>query len=471
MKKTIKTRIFTVNLLAVTLLLILTAVAFNLVARSYLEQDTLKQLNNISDRAEDAMQRRPPHLSRFINGSEMDVVESYVNLMVALRAPSSSINAEYAIIDNENNLITPFERFDKRPSTSEIEIIEKILSLNSSMNTDELSFSQGGFQYAAVLKPLEMASGEKAGKLIIYSSLDKINEMQNTINLILVAILIISALFVLILSNYLSKGISTPLSSLNSHIRNLSELNFSNTLHVPADNEIQELVQNINNMAQKLDTHNKSQKLFLQNASHEFRTPIMSIQSHAEGVLYGVVESQDAAQIIIDESKRLTHMVEELLYLSRLDAIEEVYNVERTDLKELLIDVYNRMASMSEWNNISLNMDLCKEDVFINGDTEKLERCFSNILTNCMRYAQSRVDVRLSILNDKIYVTIFDDGQGFEKDEETQIFNRFYKGKKGNTGLGLAISKSIIEKHHGSISAQNTDKGAKFIIELTASKD
>lgn len=463
---TIKKRIFTVNLLIITLLLVITAVAFNLVARSYLKNDTLKQLETIASSAEKAMLRRPPQPFRMESNTESDLVQSYISLMLALRAPSSTINAEYALIDSNNNFITPFENFDDKPSANELEIIHKILTNSKANNLDELTLNEKGNQYAAVIKPIRLTDGTKAGSLLIYSSLDKINELGNTINLILLIILLISALFVLLLSNYLSKGISEPLSALNSHIRKLSELNFSNTLYVPADNEIQELVQNINTMAEKLDTHNKSQKLFLQNVSHEFRTPIMSIQCHAEGILYGVVKSTEAAQIVLDESKRLTHLVEELLYLSRLDAIEEVYSQEVIDVDGLLIANCKRMASIAESEHISLIKNFIEEPLWVLGDSEKLERCFSNVLSNAIRYAQNCVNIELSRLDDKIHISISDDGPGIDKDEENHIFNRFYKGKKGNTGLGLAISKSIIEKHKGTITACNTSMGAQFIIEL-----
>lgn len=477
MKRTIKRRIFTVNILTITLLLVITAVAFNLVARSYLEQHSLRQLHTIANNAERVMQMRP---SPFRMGNkegdeairapgftgEPDLVESYINLLRSLRMPSFTINAEYALIDKSNHIITPFESFNDKPTKSDLTIIEKIIDISEERDSNRLTFSYNGTQYAAVIKTMSLADGSKAGTLLIYSSLQKINEMQTVINFILVGILLVAALIVLILSTILSKKISSPLSTLCNHIRSLSELNFSNTLHVPADNEIQELVQNINTMAEKLDNHNKSQKLFLQNASHEFRTPIMSIQCHAEGILYGVVEGPEAARIILDESKRLTHMVEELLYLSRLDAIEEIYNHQTLDMNELIKGACERMASIAESSQITLDTSLCKDTILLNGDGEKLERCLSNIISNGIRYAKSTVRIESGIRDDKALVTVSDDGQGFDSGEENQIFNRFYKGKKGNTGLGLAISKSIIEKHHGKIEAQSTETGAKFILEL-----
>jgi len=466
MKTTIKKRIFTVNLLTVSILLVITAVAFKLVARSYLINDTIKQLRRIASRAEEAV-FVSPHPFRRLTDSETAQAQSYIDLMLAMRPPSSSINAEYAIIDNNNKLITPFKHFDKKPSDSDLKVIDKIITEGLNKKLSEFTFYDSGYQYAAVIKPITLPDGTKAGNLLIYSSLDKINEMQNRINLILFVILLISAFFVLFLSNSLAKKISDPLTALNNHIKSMSELKF-NTFQVPADNEIQELVQNINLMAEKLDTHNKSQKLFLQNASHEFRTPIMSIQSHAEGILYGVIEGPEAAKIIIEESKRLTHMVEELLYLSRLDAIEEVYQMEKVDMKGLIQDTCQRLSSMSELSHVSLHMDFCGSNAYVSGDLDKLERCIANVISNCIRYAKSCVEIRLTKQNDKVIITISDDGPGFDKDEENQIFKRFYKGKKGNTGLGLAISKSILEKHHGSIEARNINEGAQFIIELPA---
>lgn len=468
MKRTIKRRIFTANLTVILLILVITAVAFNLVARSYLEQDTIKQLDIIASRAETVMNKRVPSPFVYIKGKEFELAKSFVNLLMALKGPSSTINADYALIDETGNILAPFASLDGMPTENDVYLIQKLLNYHATKNSNEITFRENGMEYAAVLKPLKYPAGNGIGKLLIYSSMDKINEMQRTMNIILIVILLAAAGIVILLSNYLSKEISAPLSMMGKHIKTLSELNFSDTLFVPADNEIQELVRNINTMAEKLDTHNKSQKLFLQNASHEFRTPIMAIQSHAEGILYGVVEGPEAARIILDESKRLTHLVEELLYLSRLDAIEEIYNQENIDINGLLKDTCQRMSTIANTNKISVSLNLPEECLWVSGDSDKLERCFANIINNCIRYASNQVKLELSKNNNKVRIMISDDGPGFDTDEENQIFNRFYKGKKGNTGLGLAISKSIIEKHSGKITALNTTAGAQFIIELPA---
>lgn len=103
----------------------------------------------------------------------------------------------------------------------------------------------------------------------------------------------------------------------------------------------------------------------------------------------------------------------------------------------------------------------------IRGDEEKLLRAFSNVLSNCIRYAESNVTIESKLtLNEKVKVTISDDGPGINEKDLPFIFERFYKGKKGDFGLGLAISKNIIEKHKGTIYANNSNKGAVFTIEL-----
>ena len=252
----------------------------------------------------------------------------------------------------------------------------------------------------------------------------------------------------------------------------MSERQFSR-IHIPADDEILNLVENINTMTEKLESYDQAQKTFLQNASHELRTPIMSIRSYAEGMQYGVVENTEAVKVILDETTRLTQLVENLLYLSRLDSIDEPYHMEPLDFHELLHFCTVRMRAIAQKQQKDIFIHLEPESLKLFGDGEKLTRAVTNLLDNCIRYAQRRVVVD-SCLYDSTHVQVMisDDGSGFDPQDLKQIFTRFYKGKKGHFGLGLSIAKSIIEKHHGTITAGNGTTGAffKIILPITAAR-
>ncbi|EET89240.1 histidine kinase [Clostridium carboxidivorans P7] len=232
------------------------------------------------------------------------------------------------------------------------------------------------------------------------------------------------------------------------------------------DDELREFVNNINIMSEKLEIYDKAQKTFFQNASHEFRTPLMSIQSYAEGIKYDVIDTDEAADIIIDETKRLTRLVEDLLYLSRLNTIDDNYHYNNLDFNDLIKSCVRRMNTITVNNNIKIILNNIDKKIEINADEEKLSRAITNIISNCIRYASSAVILTVKVIDSKILLTISDDGVGFQKNDLPNIFERFYKGKKGNFGLGLPISKNIIEKHNGKIIAKNSDSGALFIIEL-----
>ena len=468
MKKTIKNKIFTFNLLTVLLLMIITAITFNIAARLYMERMTLNQLGSIASSIERIP--LPPRLPMEENNPGRELIFSYVNLIRMLRPSGSIFNVDYAFIDKDNNALALYKEISDRPTNEQTGIIDKILALSDEQGEDRLTFNYNGVDYAAVIQKVRGNNGIQLDKIVIYTNLQKINQMQRAIIIILLGILAIAAVIVLFFSSIISKNISAPLSKLCNHIRNLSERQFSSRFQIPADNEIQELVTNINTMAEKLDSYDKSQKIFLQNASHEFRTPIMSIQSHAEGITYGVVDSQEAARVILEESQRLTHMVEELLYLSRLDTIEENYRLDSIDVPSLLKECKDRLESIASKQQKKINLELPGESPAVKGDFEKLERAVLNLMTNCIRFAADTISIKYGKADENtVEILISDDGPGFTAEDLDNIFTRFYKGRKGDIGLGMAIAKSIIEKHHGIISAGNTSSGAVFRIVLPIS--
>lgn len=465
------------------MLIALVAVVFNLTIRVYMENEALEQLNKISKRIEDAAIKRlpdffkdnkkipPPPMppdTRDDDKQSNAALRYYLMLDRSLRQQLSVLNANYVLLDGSKTVINPLPA--EYSNTSD-ELLEKLTGevkeLADTKASSYLNFSMAGIEYIAIATPVSEKNTFGLGWIVIYSSLQQINLLQTAINAILLTILFISAIITVIFSSLISKKVSSPFSSLNQHIRDIAEIKFGRKIQVPVYDELQELVSNFNTMSEKLETYDKAQKTFLQNASHEFRTPLMSIQSYAEGIKYGVTDGAASADVIIDESKRLTQLVENLLYLSRLDAIEESYCLNRLDINELLRGCADRMSLIAAKSGITIKMSLFEMEASTTVDEEKMSRALNNVLSNCIRYANSAVEVSSGLSEDgHIIITISDDGPGFDDDELPNIFERFYKGSKGNFGLGLAISKNVIEKHKGSITAGNTGNGAVFHIDL-----
>jgi signal transduction histidine kinase len=125
------------------------------------------------------------------------------------------------------------------------------------------------------------------------------------------------------------------------------------------------------------------------------------------------------------------------------------------------------MNVIASKNNISIQIAALVQNIKVTADEEKLTRAVNNVLSNCIRYAESTVIIKSELIDEKtIQTTISDDGPGFDSKELPNIFGRFFKGAKGNFGLGLAISKNVIEKHNGKITAENSESGAIFHIDL-----
>jgi two-component system sensor histidine kinase CssS len=484
-RDTIKWRFFKYNIIVIIMLITFTTIIFNACVHIYIEKNIVEQLNKIASNVEDtALKHGPdffPDLPPKPHYGEEDKVippidpqednglfRYYFMLDHSLKNPLTLLNADFILLDQNENKITPFP---DKPDFTPADLMKQVISeINDSKKINQekyLNLHLSSAEYIAIIKPVFDKNSFGLGWIIIYSNIQKINQLKLGINIMLFLILVFSALITIIFSSRVSKKISEPFFLLNQYISAISERNFGNKIEMPVYDELREFVNNINVMSEKLETYDKAQKTFLQNVSHEFRTPLMSIQSYAEGIKYDVIDSNSAVEVILAEIKRMTHLVEDLLYLSRLDSIEENYNYTNLDFNKLLNNCLQRMSLLAQKDNIHITTNLPQKITLIHGDEEKLSRAIDNIISNCIRYADNIVAVELKIIDtNKVNLIISDDGPGFKDSELPNIFERFYKGTKGNCGLGLSISKNIIEKLNGKIHAKNSNSGALFIIEL-----
>ena len=210
------------------------------------------------------------------------------------------------------------------------------------------------------------------------------------------------------------------------------------------------------------------QQTFFQNASHELKTPLMAIQGYAEGIQAGVMDAGGAAEVILEESDRMTELVEELLDISKIDMGRQLLAVSEMDIRELLYDSIRAVEPAAAASGITIAPDFPEEPVMVKCDDTQMRRAVTNILTNGLRYARS--ELRLTCRPDKrnVIIRIQDDGNGIAETDLPHIFDRFYMGESGKTGIGLALTKEIIHLHKGRICACNGEPGAVFEISIPA---
>ena len=212
------------------------------------------------------------------------------------------------------------------------------------------------------------------------------------------------------------------------------------------------------------------QQTFFQNASHELKTPLMAIQGYAEGIQAGVMDAGGAADVILEESDRMTELVDELLDISKIDMGRQQLALSEMDVRELLYDSIRAVEPAAAASGITITPDFPETPVMVSCDDTRLRRAVTNILSNGVRYARSQLRLTCRADNRHVTIRIQDDGDGIAEEERPHIFDRFYMGKSGKSGIGLALTKEIIHLHRGTIRAYNGETGAVFEISIPVSR-
>lgn len=215
-----------------------------------------------------------------------------------------------------------------------------------------------------------------------------------------------------------------------------------------------------------LDKSDRNEKQFFSNASHELKTPLMSIQGYAEGLQREMVDAKQAGEIILKESERMNSLISSILELSKLDSNMIKMTYEKHDLREIIYDAIevNSVTANNRELNFVLDID---EAVIVECDDKAMFAVFSNIISNAVRYANSKIYISLVENKSEIVVKISNDGLVDQSLDISRIFNRFYKGNNGNTGLGLTIAKEYVNKHRGKLEVSIDKKMIEFKISLS----
>jgi len=310
--------------------------------------------------------------------------------------------------------------------------------------------------------------------ILLYTNVTEMVNFKNTINQILIIGLTFTGLIILATTVRMSSRFNQTIKKLSDYAEELGHGKFDAKIEPLRYSEFQKLANSMGDMSNMLATYEVNQKQFFQNASHELRTPLMAVQCYSEGILADVFEPNDAANIINSEIEKMTELVSSILYLSRID--HHTLQLEPTSTNEFLTDCHNQIKVLSDNNNIELHFAPLEQDLQINIDASLLERAVLNILSNALRYAETKITISVekylhrnifsNIRQNMIRISIFNNGTHVDEKDLPHLFERFYKGNGGNTGLGLSITKEIILVLDGKIKVENVENGVCFTITL-----
>jgi two-component system phosphate regulon sensor histidine kinase PhoR len=211
---------------------------------------------------------------------------------------------------------------------------------------------------------------------------------------------------------------------------------------------------------------------FLQNLSHEFRTPIFAIQGYIETLLEGALHDPQVNRRYLENTSknvdRLTNLLNDLQQISKLESGELVLAKSNFIIQELIKDVFESLSNKAEQAKITCQIKKgCESPILVFADKEKIRQVLLNLVENSIKYGKINGHVTASIYRTDgkhVLIEITDDGQGIPEKELSRVFERFYRTESGRSrdvsgsGLGLAICKHIIEAHQQTIHVRSTEQ-------------
>lgn len=317
----------------------------------------------------------------------------------------------------------------------------------------------------------------KAGYVYMFKKTDEIQKLITELDNHFRLASLLSLIFLLITIFLLSKALTKPLILMKEATKKLSKGDFSVSLSSPSKDELGELSQSIQTLANDLNYLKKERNEFLASVSHELRTPLTFISGYSDIARRKEIDETDRLkylEIIHEESQRVTLLLKELFELAKMDQNAFIINKEKVDFYVFLQSVYEKMLPAFQHKHIQLKLD-CPENLSVHLDPARFEQVLINLLDNSLKYSNesTTTSIKVDQANGAIHITIKDQGIGIPSEDLPFIFDRLYRVEKsrsratGGFGLGLAIVKQLIEAHGGEISVESrVGEGTCFKIIL-----
>ena len=311
---------------------------------------------------------------------------------------------------------------------------------------------------------------------MIYTPLDATVNTLNRQFLWIAAILLVGAVAMTVI---ISKSVSSPVIKMTESAKKLAKGNYDADFSGDGCRETQELAETLNYASSELAKTDKLQKELISNISHDLRTPLTLITGYGE-VMRDIPgeNTPENIQAIIDETTRLSGLVNDLLDISKIQAGTVKFEKEKFNLTETIRNAMTRYSKLIEHDGFKIEF-FADTDVFVVADPTRMLQVIYNLINNAVNYAgeDKRVWLTQTVNGDRVRIAVSDNGEGIPPENLTQIWDRYYKVDKLHkravvgTGLGLSIVKGILESHGATYGVESAvGRGSTFWFEMNIEK-
>ncbi len=312
----------------------------------------------------------------------------------------------------------------------------------------------------------------------IYSNLEDISDFTILIKQQLMYVCIIGIFIAIIISIFLSSKITEPITKITKKAKKLGSGDTEVTFEESGIKEIDELSEALTQAQMEMVKTDELRRDLMANVSHDLKTPLTMIKAYAEMIRDISYKDHDKMNehlgIIVDETDRLTVLVNDILDLSRMQSNADTLSIETFDLADNIKTIVNRYQIIKETEKYIINVEM-PESIKIKADKKKINQVIYNLINNAINYTGKDKTVTVRVTKHKKYylVEIIDTGKGIKESEIPYIWNKYYKNDKNHqrnvvsTGLGLSIVKEILELHGYEYGVKSVlKKGSTFYFKI-----
>lgn len=328
-----------------------------------------------------------------------------------------------------------------------------------------------GEEIMAVSRPL-YSEGKVRGVIRMVTSLQAVNRQVVMIMLTIVLIALLCMALVVVFNLIFINNVVEPVAVVTEAAKRISAGGYGFQIEKEYPDELGELVENINLMSMKIGQNEKMKTEFISSVSHELRTPLTAINGWGETILEDPAGDPEqlrrGIRIILNESRRLSTMVEELLEFSKMEDGRFTLHIEDMDLQAEFEDAIFTYRELFRQEGIQLEY-VAGEDLLpeISGDPERLKQVFCNVLDNAAKHggAGKRITTSIAQEGKEQVIRVRDYGPGIPQEELPFVKQKFYKGtsKARGSGIGLAVCDEIINLHGGTFTIGNAEGGGAVV--------